>query len=73
MEAAAWETSQGLDPEDYNFQAPWLSFVGHFLPPLGRLFVCGFAYNLFDFLHDFGSQFWVRFWYPKLGLKIGFL
>ena len=40
MEAAAWETSQGLDPEDYDFQVPWLSFVGHFLPPLGRFFVC---------------------------------
>ena len=71
FQAAFGKTSQGVDPEDNDFQVPRLSCVGPFLGSLGRPFF-SLDFYIFVFLLDFGSHFWVRFWYPKLGLGIGF-
>ena len=71
VEAAFGETGQDVDPEDRDFQVPYLFFfVGPFLAPLGRLFGGVFP-DFFEFLLDFGSYFWFRFWYQKPGLRIG--
>ena len=67
VEAAIGETSQDVDPEDGDFQVPWLSFVGPFSVPLGQLFLYVFPRFLF-FLFAFGSQIWV----PKMGLGFRF-
>ena len=62
VEAGIGETSQDVDPEDGDFQAPWLSCVGPFSVPLGQLF-------LYVFPRFF--VFFARFWVPILGPKNG--
>ena len=62
VEAGIGETSQDVDPEDGDFQAPWLSCVGPFSVPLGQLF-------LYVFPRFF--VFFARFWVPVLGPKNG--
>ena len=62
VEAAIGETSQDADPEDGDFQVPWLSFVGPFSVPLGQLF---YMFSLVFF------AFFARFWVPVLGSKNG--
>ena len=69
VEAGIGETSQDVDPEDGDFQVPWLSFVGPFSVPLGQFFFLGF---LLFFLLAFGSQFWVPKMDPKMGLGFRF-
>ena len=71
VEAAIGETSQDVDPEDGDFQVPWLSFVGPFSVPLGQLF-CTFSLVFLFFLLAFGSQFWAPKMDPKMGLGFRF-
>ena len=62
VEAAIGETSQDADPEDGDFQVPWLSFVGPFSVPLGQL-ICMCSFVIF--------VFFARFWVPILGPENG--
>ena len=71
VEAAIGETSEDVDPEDGDFQVPWLSFVGPFSVPLGQLFYM-FSLVFLFFLFVFGSQFWVPKLDPKMGLGCRF-
>ena len=71
VEAAIAETGQDVDPDIGDFQVPWLSPVGPFSGSLCNFFRFFFQKN-FNFGTNSGSHFWVRFWYPKLGLRIGF-
>ena len=66
VEAAIGETSQDVDPQDGDFQVPWLSFVGPFSVPLGQLFYM-FSLVFCFLLLAFGSQFWVPKMDPKMG------
>ena len=56
------EASQDVDPEDGDFQVPWLSFAGPFSVPLG--FVC-----FFQEIYFFVARFRVPVLGPKNGLK----
>ena len=70
-EAAFGETGQDVDPKDSDFRVPYLFFLrGAIFGSLGPTFWWSFP-DFFEFLLDFGSYFWFRFWYPKLGLRIG--
>ena len=71
VEAAIAETGQDVDPDIGDFQVPWLPPVGPFLGSLGNPFFV-FLQTNFNFGTNSGSHFWVRFWYPKLGLRMGF-
>ena len=65
VEAAIGETSQDVDPEDGDFQVPWLSFVGPFSAPLGQLFyMFSLVFCFFCSLlgPSFGSQKWTQKW-----------
>ena len=66
VEAGIGETSQDVDPEDGDFQAPWLSCVGPFSVPLGQLFL-----NVFPLFFVFFARFWVPILGPKNGPKNG--
>ena len=68
VEAAIGETSQDVDPEDGDFQAPWLSPARPFLGPVGRRFSRAFSHNFRFFClilgPIFGSVFGTHFWAP---------
>ena len=59
VEAAIGETSQDVDPEDGDFQVPWVLLWGPFRFPWA------------NFFYMFSFVFFFRFWVPVLGSKNG--
>ena len=67
FQAAFGKTSQGVDPEDNDFQVPRLLCVGPFLGSLGRPFFLSRCSSFFCFFARFWVPFLVPFLVPKTG------
>ena len=76
VEAAFGETGQDVDPEDSDFQVPYLFFRGAMFGSLGPTFWWSFP-RFFRIFARFWVLFLVPFLVPKTGLQnralIGFL
>ena len=73
LQAAFGKTSQGVDPEDNDFQVPRLSCVGPFLGSLGRPFF-SLDFYIFCFCCSilgpiFGSVFGTQNWASESGFN----